>query len=81
VTVYLSDGGSLRSGRVGGGLSFPQPGWDEGVMEQKFRWLVDPVLGPRRAGRLVELVWGFERLSSVRELIDLVQGNGGDAAD
>lgn len=80
VTIDLSDGDSLRSGRVDGGLSFPQPGWDEGVMEQKFHWLVDPVLGSRRASRLVELVLGFERLSSVRNLIDLVQGGGDDSA-
>ena len=50
-------------------------------MEQKFHWLVDPVLGPRRADRLVELGWSFERLSSVRELLDLVRGDGEDAAD
>jgi 2-methylcitrate dehydratase PrpD len=77
VTVHLEDGGRLRSGRVGGGLSFPQPGWDEKVMEEKFHWLVDPLLGAGRAGRLVELVRGFEALSSVREMIELA-GTDGD---
>ena len=36
-----------------------------------FHWLVDPLLGAGRAGRLVELVRGLEALSSVRELIEL----------
>ena len=69
VTLELEDGSSLSSGRVDGGLSFPQPGWDEQVMEEKFHWLVDPVLGSARAGRLVELVRGLETPGSVRELI------------
>jgi 2-methylcitrate dehydratase PrpD len=72
VTLELDDGKSLSSGRIGGGLSFPQPGWDEKVMEEKFHWLVDPVLGSARAGRLAEQVWRLETLGSVRELIDLV---------
>ena len=72
VTLHLEDGGTLRSGRVDGALSFPQPGWDEKVMEEKFHWLVDPVLGRERAGRLVDLVRGFETLSSVSQLIDLL---------
>ena len=71
VTLELEDGSSLSSGRVGGGLSFPQPGWDQKVMEEKFHWLVDPVLGPARAGRLVELALGPEAADSVRELAGL----------
>jgi len=71
VTLEMADGSSLSSGRVGGGLSFPQPGWDEKVMEEKFHWLVDPVLGSAHASRLVDLVRGLEASGSVRELAGL----------
>jgi 2-methylcitrate dehydratase PrpD len=75
LTLVLKDGRELASGRVGGGLSFPQPGWDEKVMEKKFRWLVEPVLGADRADRLLDMAWSFETLRSVTELVDLVQGD------
>jgi 2-methylcitrate dehydratase PrpD len=56
VTLTLTDGRQLSSGLVGGGLSFPQRGWDEGTMEEKFRWLVEPALGEARVERLADLV-------------------------
>ena len=38
VTITLRDGRKFDSGVVDGGLRFPQPGWDEARMEDKFRW-------------------------------------------
>ena len=69
VTLVLEDGRQLESGLVGGDLVFPQPGWDEHIMEKKFHWLVDPVLGTDRADRLIELVWSIEEQPGVDELI------------
>jgi 2-methylcitrate dehydratase PrpD len=69
VTVVLQDGRRLESGLVGGGLVFPQPGWDEQTMEEKFHWLVDPVLGRDRADTLIDMVWSFEEQAGVTELI------------
>lgn len=40
-------------------------------LEQKFRWLVEPVLGQARAGALVELIWGFDQVNEARDLIGL----------
>ena len=74
VTLLLKDGRRLESGLVGGGLAFPQPGWDEKTMEQKFHWLVDPVLGARAADRLIELVWGFEDQEGLDPLLAEVRG-------
>lgn len=74
VTVVLNDGRQLESGLVCGGLAFPQPGWDEHTMEEKFHWLVDPVLGGGRADRLIDLVWHFEEKPDVDELIAEVRG-------
>ena len=73
VTVSLTNGRKLSSGLVVGGLSFPQAGWDEKVMEEKFRWLVEPVLGKPRAERLAELAWKLDEQAGVRELTELVQ--------
>jgi hypothetical protein len=38
-------------------------------MEEKFHWLVDPVLGKDRADLLVKLVWSFDEQAGVDELI------------
>ena len=69
VALVLSDGTQLESGLVDGGLAYPPPGWNEPRMEEKFHWLVDPVLGRTRADRLVDLVWSFDRQPGVEELV------------
>ncbi len=73
VTLTLNDGRRLESGLVGGGLLFPQTGWNEHTMEEKFHWLADPVLDRNRVERLKALVWSFEELADVRELTELLQ--------
>ena len=69
VTLVLEDGRQLESGLVDGGLSYPPVGWDRVSMEEKFHWLVDPVLGRNRAEELVKFVWSFEKQGGVAELI------------
>jgi len=69
VTLILEDGRQLDSGLVDGGLSYPPVGWDRVSMEEKFHWLVDPVVGRNRAEELVKLVWSFEKQGGVAELI------------
>lgn len=72
VTIALKDGREFNSGLVEGGLSFPQPNWDERKMEEKFRWLVSSVLDESRVNPLVNLLWQFDTLPDVRELIQLL---------
>ncbi len=38
-------------------------------LEQKFHWLVAPVLGAERAAHLAAAIWDFERVESVRAFI------------
>ena len=71
VTLILADGTSLDSGLVDGGLAYPPIGWDRSTMEEKFHWLVDPVLGKNRADELVKLVWSFDKQPGVAQLIRL----------
>ncbi len=72
VTIVLKSGQAFNSGLVEGGLRFPQPGWDEPKMEGKFRWLVGDVLDDERVDRLVDLLWQFDTLPNIRELIQLL---------
>ena len=61
VTITLQDGREFHSGVVDGGLRFPQPGWDEARMEEKFRWAAGFVLDEeRRSTRCSDMLWRFE---------------------
>ena len=68
VTIALKDGQEFNSGLVEGGLSFPQPGWNEQVMETKFRWLAGNVLERGRMDQLLDMLWRFDEVPDVREL-------------
>ncbi len=69
VTITLQDGRVLHSGLVDGGLRFPQLGWDEARMSDKFRWLAGFVVEGPRIDRLLEMLWHFEQVQDVRQLI------------
>ena len=72
VTISLWDGRTFHSGVVDGGLRFPQPGWDEARMEEKFRWMVGFVLDTPRLDALAQMLWRFETLPSVREVFEVL---------
>jgi len=72
VTITLHDGRTFCSGVVDGGLRFPQPEWDEARMEEKFRWMAGFVLAKGRIDSLADLLWRFETVPSVRELIAVI---------
>ena len=72
VTITLHDGREFYSGLVDGGLRFPQPGWDEARMMEKFRWMTGFVLAEERIDTLANLLWRFETVPSVREQIAVI---------
>lgn len=43
--------------------------WDATSLEEKFRWLVGYVVDGKTADRLVEMVWAFESVDDVVELV------------
>jgi len=67
--VWLTDGCSFDSGIVGRHAY----GWDAAALEGKFRWLAAFVLDDKRIDQLVQLVWDFDSVSSVRDLTALLQ--------
>lgn len=40
-------------------------------LEQKFRWLASPVLGESKTAAIVEMIWQFEHVSQIHDLIQL----------
>ena len=73
VTITLQDGREFHSGVVDGGLRFPQPGWDEARMEDKFRWAAGFVFDQPRIDALAEMLWRFDMIPSVRELFGVLE--------
>jgi len=73
VTIAIKDGQEFNSGLVEGGLSFPQSGWDERKMEDKFCWLVSHVLDKARASELTGLAWQFDQVPNVQELTRMLR--------
>jgi hypothetical protein len=67
VTITLKDGRELNSGLVGD-PPFPPPDWDEARMAEKFRWVTGFVLDEVRIDALLDMLWRFEELPSVRTL-------------
>jgi 2-methylcitrate dehydratase PrpD len=72
VNITLKDGRTFRSDIVEGNINFPQEGWDEERVENKFRWLVGQVLDEARIDQLVEMVGRFEQVPDVRHLTRLI---------
>jgi len=72
VTVTLKDSRQFSSGMVESKIRYPQPGWDEQRVEEKFRWLMRYALDEPRTDELVNMVWHFEEISDVRELTQIV---------
>ena len=66
MTITLRDGRAFHSGLVDGGLRFPQSGWDEARMSDKFRWLAGFVLDADRLQLLLDRLWHFEGVPDVR---------------
>jgi 2-methylcitrate dehydratase PrpD len=71
VTLVLKDGTEFDSGLVEGGFAYPPAGWNEERMEEKFRWLTEPVLGKKGTEKLLATVRSFEKLPDLRELIEI----------
>jgi 2-methylcitrate dehydratase PrpD len=67
VSITMENGQVYNSGLVDGGLRFPQTGWDEDRMSEKFRWLAKHVLAKPRIDALLEQLWHFDTLEEVRD--------------
>jgi 2-methylcitrate dehydratase PrpD len=72
VAITLLDGTSHQSGEVEGNINYPQQGWDEQRLENKFRWLAGHALAEVRVDELVEMVWSFNQVDDVRLITRLL---------
>jgi 2-methylcitrate dehydratase PrpD len=71
VVIETSGGKSFTSGRM-------EPRWEppdtlptDDELEEKFRWLVSPVLGRNQCDNLVSTIWNLDGLPRARTLIRL----------
>lgn len=67
VRIRLNDGREFDSGMAESSEKHPPSGWDEKVMEEKFRWLTGYVLDEARIDGLLDMLWRFEDVPTVRE--------------
>lgn len=70
VEITTRDGRRCESGAVEARWEPPDTLPSDGELQEKFIWLAAPVLGPRRAGELSQLVWQFEQAADARQLIE-----------
>ncbi len=73
VSIRLHDGSEFHSGLIEANEQHPQPGWDEERMEEKFRWLASFVLDEDRTDALLDMLWHFDDVPSVRQLTGMLK--------
>ncbi len=70
VAIVTTDGKKFESGPI-------EPRWEPPLLpsdqelEDKFRRLVDPIIGEARSRRLVEISWSLDQIKSVKEILDV----------
>jgi 2-methylcitrate dehydratase PrpD len=72
VTFTLRDGTQLCSGIIEEDFTYPQTGWAETRVEEKFRWLASLVVDFKRIDELINLVRRFENISNILEFTSLL---------
>jgi len=73
VVITLKDGQRFDSGLVEAYSNNYGLYSDEAWFADKFRWLLQGVLPEQRVEELIELVWTFDELADVKQLIELVK--------
>ncbi len=72
VTIELSDGRRLESG-FSENPPYRRQRWDRGRMEKKFSWLLQDFVPKPTIEKLIKLVWSFDELGDVAELMETVK--------
>jgi 2-methylcitrate dehydratase PrpD len=71
VIIQTTDGRTLRSGTVEANWEPPDSLPTDNELHEKFRWLVEPVLGVQKARDLANLIWQFETVAASPILLEL----------
>ncbi|BBO91538.1 MmgE/PrpD family protein [Desulfosarcina ovata] len=69
VIVETTTGQSFCSGRMEAPWEPPDTLPTDADLENKFRWLTEPVIGRKRAGNLAQSIWSAERWESIDPMI------------
>ena len=73
VIVETTDGQTFHSGRIEALWEPPATLPTDEELEDKFRWLVKPVLGAEACRELISMIWDFDSQPEVRSLIGFCQ--------
>jgi len=71
VSITVKDGSTYCLDAQSGGIDFGQE-WDDRQLKDKFRWLAGHVLPKERVGKALDLLTGFDELSNVSPLVELL---------
>ena len=70
VIIHTKDGRLLTSGPVEARWERPHTLPSDAELEEKFCWLVDPLLGSRNTQMIASMTWELEKVEGMRRLID-----------
>jgi hypothetical protein len=70
VIIYTKDGGLFTSGPVEASWEPPHSLPSDAELEEKFYWLVDPLLGSPNTKMITSLTWELEKAEGMHHLID-----------
>jgi 2-methylcitrate dehydratase PrpD len=71
VIIFTTHGKRLSSGRVEAQWEPPDTLPTDAELEDKFVWLVEPVLGEAKTRQLLTTVWNFESIDNLGEFISI----------
>ena len=71
VTIHTTSGTSFSSGTVEAQWEPPADPPSDADLEEKFAWLVTPVLGIEQSRKLCALIWRLDECDNVEMLVDL----------
>jgi len=71
VIIQTRDGRTLTSGTVEANWEPPDSLPTDDELQEKFRWLVEPVLGVQKARDLATLIWQFDKAPASSILLEL----------
>jgi hypothetical protein len=69
IILSTKAGGQLRSGTMEARWEPPDTLPTDDELETKFHWLVGPVLGEEASRKIAAMIWNFEALENLQNLI------------
>jgi 2-methylcitrate dehydratase PrpD len=73
ISIELIDG-TIHDAGLSIAPTYSDQIWGRSEMENKFRWLLDPIIPEPELSDLVAMIWSFDQLDDIAELMNLISG-------